>query len=598
MVRVVGAFVPLLAFTQLAFAYDAAGLAAREIQASQLLSTYDYVIVGGGQAGLVIADRLSEDRSKSVLVVEYGLVDRNPAQIQPSSAVSYRPELLFNITSVVMPTFGNRTGRIFAAATAGGGSTVNGMMLDRAAPHDYDAWAPFGNSGWSFSGLLPYFKKSTQLTPPNRELAKEFNITYDLNAYGKKSPVQLSYATYQYPGTKVQYKAMLETGIKAQKEQGLNAYGLFWYPSAIDPKTVTRSYAVSAHYDPVSTRANLHLLTYSRVNTVVFDKSKRATGITIQPRDTTKILNIKAKKEIVLTAGAFHTPQILQRSGVGPAALLKAAKVPVVVDLPGVGSNFQDHPAGSATYTFGTDVLPNPAALQTNTTFIAWADELWAANRTGPRSIGVGMVGAWLPLRELAPTDYKQIAANIRGFRAQRDAIVSSYLSDKAGEIELPFGGAGRFSLSLEHPLSRGTVLLNTTDIYAEPVVDFGTFSNPIDPLVIAKAVKFVRKWTTTASFQTLTPTESLPGTTLQSDEDLVTYIRGAAGASTAHSCCTAAMSPRSYGGVVDANLRVYGVSGLSVGDASIMPMVPAAHTCATVYAIAEKAADLIKSRN
>ncbi|KAH7099915.1 alcohol oxidase [Auriculariales sp. MPI-PUGE-AT-0066] len=597
-------------------AYGTSWLAAREITPAELRPSYDFVIVGGGQSGLVIANRLTEDPTKTVLVVEYGVVDRDPAQLQPNSSTNYRPSYLYNITSVVMPTFGNRSSIVFAAATAGGGSTVNGMMLDRAAPLDYDAWALFSRSDWSFSGLLPYFQKSTQLTPPTAKLAKEFNVTYDLKAYGKKSPVQLSYASYQWPGAKIQYKAMLEAGVKSNKEQGFGAYGLVWFPSALDPVTVTRSYAVNRYYDPVSSRSNLHLLTYSRVNEIFFDKRNHAAGVTIQPRDTTTILNIKARKEVVLTAGALHTPQILQRSGVGPSALLKAANVPVVVDLPGVGSNFQDHSVVGAGHTFATDVVPNPSSLVNNQTFIAWADELWAANRTGPRSIGVGMVGAWLPLRNLAPTDYKEIAAGLKaqdpaaylpstytpeqvqGFKLQRDTIIASYLSDKAGQIELLFGGSSSYPLSLEHPLSRGTVTLNTSHIYSEPIVDFRTFSNPIDPLVLAKAIQFVRRWSATPSYQTLTPTESAPGAALQTDDELIAYIRTSSGATTAHNCCTAALSPRSLGGVVDADLLVHGVTGLSIGDASVMPMVPGTHTCATVYAIAEKAADLIKARH
>ncbi|KAH7099913.1 alcohol oxidase [Auriculariales sp. MPI-PUGE-AT-0066] len=596
-----------------AAAYGTTWLGAREITPAELQPSYDFVVVGGGQSGLVIANRLTEDPTKTVLVVEYGVVDRDPAQLQPNSSINYRPSYLYNLTSVAMPTFGNRSSVVWAAATAGG---VNGMMLDRAAPLDYDAWTLFSRGDWSFSGLLPYFRKSTQLTPPTLELANEFNITYDLNAYGKKSPVQLSYASYQWPGTKIQYKAMLEAGVKPNKEQGLAAYGVVWYPSALDPAAVTRSYAVNRYYDPVSSRSNLHLLTYSRVNEIVFDKRKHATGVTIQPRDATTILNVTAKREIVITAGALHTPQVLQRSGVGPSALLKAANITVVVDLPGVGSNYQDHSAARAGNTFATDVVPNPSSLVNNQTFIAWADELWAANRTGPRSLGVGMVGAWLPLRDLAPTDYKEIAAalkaqdpaaylpstytpeQVRGFKLQRDTIVASFLSDKAGQIELPFGGASLYILSLEHPLSRGTVTLNTTHIYSEPIIDFRTFSNPIDPLVLAKAVKFVRRWSATPSYQTLTPTESVPGAALQTDEDLVAWIRTSGSASTAHNCCTAALSPRSLGGVVDADLLVHGVTGLSIGDASVIPMVPATHTCATVYAIAEKAADLIKARH
>lgn len=620
MARIVGSFAQLLALSTLVLGYAdlLSGLRSREITARQARSSYDYIVVGGGQAGIVIASRLSEDPSKSVLVVEYGYFDTNPAQLEPSSATMYAQRNLYNLTAVPQPGLNNaQNSTVYAAAVVGGGSTINGMMLDRAAPEDYDNWAKLNNSGWSFAELLPYFKKSMQLTPPRSDVAQDFNITYDLSAYGANSPIQLSYPTYQYPGTKIQYQGMVQAGVSPQREGGLNGYGLFWYPGALDPVNVRRSYAVNGYYQPVSSRSNLEVLTGYRVNEVQFDSSKRATGVTIQQRGTPDGQNVKvisAGSEIVLTAGYLHTPQILQRSGVGPAALLQRANIPVVVDLPGVGSNFQDHASASASFRFSTDVSPNPTSMYTNTTFQQWANDLWQTNRTGPRSMGVGNVGAWIPLQVLTP-DYQSIISQIQaqspaqylpsaytstlvaGYQAQRDLLVGSYGRLTAGVIELPFSGSGGSSLSLEHPLSRGTVQLNPANKYAEPVVDYNTFVNPVDALIVAKSFQFVRKWMNTTAMRQLSPVEQAPGTSLTTDAQLVSAARSGTRASTAHGCCTAPMQPQALGGVVGPDLRVYGVSGLSVGDISIIPLIPAAHTCATVYAVAEKAADLIKAR-
>ncbi|KZV84924.1 alcohol oxidase [Exidia glandulosa HHB12029] len=602
--RVAGAFAQLLALSSVCFAYAdiVSELSAREISASEAKSSYDFIVVGGGQAGLVIANRLTEDPHKSVLLVEYGYISTDPAQEDPSSAKGLNNQL-------------NAT--VYAAAVLGGGST--GMMLDRGAPDDYDNWEKLGNKGWGWSDLLPYFKKATHLVPPVPSIANEFNVTWDLSAYGpKNTPIELSFPTFMYPGTKNQYKGMIEAGVTPQKEGALHAYGLFWYPGALTAKEVKRSYAVSGYYRPISSRKNLHLLTGTRVNEILFSKSKRATGVTIQARGTPDGENvqvIKAHKEIVLTAGFLHTPHILQRSGVGPAALLRAANIPVVVDLPGVGHNLQDHAAGLPAFQFNTDVTPNPDSLTNNATFQAWADELWAANRTGPRSIGVGNVGAWIPLPVLTP-EYKSIVSTIRsqditeylpssydrdllaGHKKQRELIAASYTKTTSGAIELPFGGSPAFSLSLEHPLSRGTVMLDPTNKYAEPIVDYHSLSNPVDALVLAKSVQFGRKWMSTPAMRELSPTEVAPGAALQSDEELINAVRGGSIASTAHGCCTAALSPRNQGGVVSPDLLVYGVKGLSVGDVSTIPLITGAHTCATVYAIAEKAADLIKARH
>ncbi|KZV84927.1 alcohol oxidase [Exidia glandulosa HHB12029] len=623
MLRLAATFVQLLALTRVCLAYTDAlsELHARTISPSVASSTtYDYIIVGGGQAGLVIANRLTEDASKTVLVVEHGYLDTNPAQEDPSSATAYKQHLLYNLTSTPQTGLNGRSGlTVFAAAVVGGGSTINGMMLDRGAPEDYDNWSKLGNPGWSFKKLLPYFKKATHLALPDPAILKEFNITWDLSAYGSKdTPIEVSYPSYQYPAVKVQYQGMIEAGVQPQKEGALNAYALFWFPGALTKKEVKRSYAVSGYYRPVADRKNLHLLTGYRVNEILFNRFKRATGITFQARDTPAGENVqtaKAKREIVLTSGFLHTPQILQRSGIGPAALLREANIPVLVDLPGVGANLQDHAVGSTNFQFNTDIIPNPGSLTSNETFKAWADELWATNRTGPRSITVGNVGSWLPLPLLAQDDYKSIVATIKsqnvsellpstydktliaGYKIQRNLIASSYSRNTFGAIELPFSGRGSSSLSLEHPLSRGTIRLNTTDIYAEPLVDYNTFVNPIDPLVIAKSVKFVRKWQSTPAMQQLSPVEVAPGADLQTDEQLVASLRDSAGPTTAHGCCTAAMSPRLHGGVVDEKLRVYGVSGLSIGDVSTIPLIPGSHTCSTVYAIAEHAAELIKKR-
>jgi choline dehydrogenase-like flavoprotein len=180
-------------------------------------------------------------------------------------------------------------------------------------------------------------------------------------------------------------------------------------------------------------------------------------------------------------------------------------------------------------------------------------------------------------------------AAQVAGFVAQRQVLASQYSSTHSAVMEIPFSGGASTALVLEKPVSRGVVGINTKDKYAEPTVDFNTLINPVDLDVAVEMVKFTRKWFAAPSHQQLGPQESTPGTNIKTDAQIQSFLRTSMGSSTAHGCCTAPMQPRALGGVVGPDLLVYGVTGLSVADASLMPIIPGTHLCATIYATAEK---------
>ncbi|KAH8645515.1 alcohol oxidase [Xylariales sp. PMI_506] len=593
----------------------------RRIEAANQAEEYDYIIIGGGQAGLVVASRLSEEPQSTVLVVEYGYFDNRPEQLDPASAHTYPPQDLYNLTSVPQAGLRNTTQVVYSACVVGGGSTINGMMLNRGAAEDYDNWGRLNNdSDWSFEGLLPYFIKSSLFQEPSPALASDFNITWDDQFYGE-GPIHLSIGPFQYPGLSYQWQGMEEVGCVAQVEGGGgNAYGVFWYPNAVDNTTVTRSYAVNQYYEPVANRTNLHLLTGYRANEITFDDSLRATGVRIQPRgvaDGEEVKLIKARKEVVLSAGSLHSPQVLQRSGIGPSSLLNAAGIEVLVDLPGVGGNLQDHPVGHMSFNYTQDLNPNPTYLTNNSTFIDWAQTVWAENRTGPLSVSTGNTAALVPLQQVSPDQWEDIAdalldqnvqdflpatytsEQLAGFEAQRQLVSSSMMRDNNAVVEVPFYGAAGFAVVLTKQSSRGTVLLDPGNVYAEPTLDYHTFNNPVDVRIMIENYRFVRRWHQSPIMAaTFAPAETFPGANITSDADLEAVVRSSTASSTAHISGTCAMTPQQLGGVVGTDLRVHGVTGLSVADASIIPLIPGAHTCATVYAIAEKAADLIKARN
>lgn len=325
-------------------------------------------------------------------------------------------------------------------------------------------------------------------------------------------------------------------------------------------------------------------------------------------------IKVKANKEVVLAAGAVHTPQILMRSGIGPKAHLEEAGVAVLVDLPGVGANLQDHPVTISSYNFTKNLALNPdTTLASNPDFAAWAGKELRERGDGPLRIGTGNMGTELPLstvdkanfqaivdaykaldvKKYLPADYNDEL--VAGYEKMREILADLMTRDDNAFIEIPMQAAQTYSIVLIKVLSRGTLRLNTTDVYAEPVMDYNTIKIPQDKEILMKGVKWLRKFHATKAMSELGPVETLPGPAIATDEQILSFLTGFTFSSIGHNSGTAMMAPRKLGGVVDAELRVYGIKGLRVVDASIMPIIPGAHTCATVYAVAEKAADIIK---
>jgi hypothetical protein len=280
--------------------------------------------------------------------------------------------------------------------------------------------------------------------------------------------------------------------------------------------------------------------------------------------------------------------------------------------------NLQDHPTSGLGYDYLTDLPLNPGLLQKNKTFAHHAHEEFKNNRTGPYSGSHNAViflpgNTFLPdperyvhditaqtkLSDFLPAMYHEEPTLIAGFAAQRRLIRDAVTSPHSTLIEVPIAGDPYLLLILQKPLSRGTITIDPKNPYnSAPVVDFHTFYNPLDITLMLHMLRFARKFTQTSVMKQLTPEENWPGNEKQSDQELYDHIRGMAGSSIGHESGTCAMLPKELGGVVDTGLNVYGTTGLSVADASIMPLIPSTNLCATVYAVAEKAADLIKGRH
>ncbi|KAH8904826.1 alcohol oxidase [Coniochaeta sp. PMI_546] len=589
-------------------------------EANEVQPNYDFVIIGGGTAGLTVADRLTEDGKTTVLVIEHGeLVDSPLINTVQGGMQGFNSQLMYSINSVPQVNLRNHTIAVLAGKVVGGSSAVNAMMTVRGTAEDYDRWGSFfaNPSGWNWEGIIPYFKKALNFVPPNADVAEGSNIVYDQSFWGNTSSVYTSWPSYQFPGTKIQVEAFRTMpGVEFVSDSGSGRPGVYWFPQFMDPTSVTRSYARTGHYDDIK-RDNYQLIAGSKVLRIQLD-GHAATGVefvSARANSTNSSVLVTATKEVILAAGAIHSPQILQRSGIGPKKVLTAANITTVVDLAGVGQNFQDHPMVQMFISF-RNFTSSPSAqdLFTNASFRHWADEVWAANKTGPYSIATGNAAAWLPFpvisgrfgaiadklatqdpRTSLPSDTD--ASVVAGYAAQLKSFAAAMRGNNTAFYNLGLTGGSSNGIIVDlHPLSRGSVNIDPGNPEGEPIVDYRALTNAVDIEVMTEIMRYTRQYyfnnTATAGFA---PRELSPGPKIQSDSELAAYLADTLSPTEFHPAGTCAMMPKELGGVVDQQLRVYGVSNLRVVDASIMPTLPGGNTCQTVYAIAEKAADIIK---
>ncbi|KAH8687344.1 choline dehydrogenase-like protein [Tricladium varicosporioides] len=581
--------------------------------------SYDYIIIGGGLSGLVVANRLSEDPKKSILVIESGYLDDSPAVTIPYMANILNTAAMWPVTSAPEPFLNNRTYGVRVGNIVGGGSMVNGMFFDRGSDGDYDAWEQLGNEGWGWNGMRKYFKKSTKFTPVSESTRKEYDITYDVSAYGD-GPVQVSIPSFQWPDIKKIFNAWRAENIPMPIEGFTNAIGAYWCPADIDNVTATRSSAKVTYYDPVQTRSNLKLLTGTRVNQILFDGNDGALvakGVRMISRADGSIAKVYANKEVILAAGGVFTPHLLMLSGIGPRDVLAAANITIKNEAPAVGSNFQDHVPLFMGFSLSNQTFPSPDLYTNNATFLAESEAQYALDRSGPWSTARANAAAFLTFKMISPR-YESITAKIKqqnptqylperynknkellaGFKKQREILIRQYLGDDSAVAEFPIAGGGGAGVH-QKPLSRGTVTLNSTNPEAVPIVQWNALQNPIDKEVLCEMVRFTRAHWARKELAGYAPVEVSPGAQYQTNEEIINraIVSGGVVPTFAHVSGGCPMMPENLGGCVNNKLMVYGVEKLSIVDASIIPMIPATHLQATIYAIAEKAADIIKAR-
>ncbi|KAI7227323.1 GMC oxidoreductase [Hortaea werneckii] len=562
---------------------------------SKLHPEYDYVIIGGGTSGLTVANRLTEDDSVTVLVIEYGYLDNEEG----------------GTTVPGLPVPDNYVRTVESVPQVG----LNGrtsMFFNRGSAEDYDSWEELGNPGWGWKDLLPYFQRvesdyafvltslvdmvfpqSETFTPPSFQIANEYAdiISPDLAPHGTGGPVGSSFPNFQWPIAKNFFRGWNAIGLLTQPQPNAgDANGAIYGPLSLNAKNQSRSSASSAYYRPIADeRSNLHLIVGHAASKINFDRFTARSVDFLRSNTTTKssenpISNVRACREIILAAGAPYSPQVLQLSGIGPRKLLEGLGIETIVDLPGVGSNFQDQPTMFMQYTcpmtvpYYSGTLVAYLSLQNMTK--VYDQILQSASNVNTSSL--------LPVN----TD----PAILAGYHAQTKILLEHYRSTHTTVQEVAFGGSGTVPIALLKPLSRGSIQINTTDPSKTPLVDFGTFSHLTDLEIAVEAVKKTREFMNSAPMQETGAAEIVPGANITSDEEIAAAVRNLARSTWQHPTSSCSMMRRELGGVVDPSLKVYGVEGLRVVDASIMPMIIGSHTSSTVYAVAEKAAEIIKA--
>lgn len=572
---------------------------------------FDYIVVGGGTAGLAVASRLSEDPSITVLVLEAGQngLGNTGISIPGFAGSTFRSGVDWNYTTIAQNEAGNRAIIYPRGKVLGGSSALNFMIATKASSRDYDTLKSLGNPGWGWSEFNQASEKSEKFIAP----PKSSNFTFDPKYHGLKGVVKTTFPKYLPPNVQNYFAAAKDLGHLEKLEDCFEGQlqGPYYFPSTID-ENVERMTSAKAYYFPIASRPNLIVQLDSEVDRLLTSKSGGEVivqGVEYSSQGVNK--TGMARKEIILSAGSFGTPAILERSGMGSPSVLGKFGIPVVLNLPGVGLNLADHAAIFNTYQL-KDGLISGDDLQTNPTYAAAQLKLYNEHRDGALTtinplLDFEPLSAFLTKAEIdeglgyLEKDSSHIPKPIfDAIKAQLlngtpiEYIVGNQGLSFLGATHPPNASLIAIGSTLQYPLSRGETHISSRDPSKAPLIDPGYFRHPFDLWLLAKASKHSRAIMSRPSWKSVLAKEFTPGDAVKSDEEWRTYVKSAS-STTYHAVGTAAMLPRELGGVVDTELKVYGAKNLRIVDASIIPTHIAAHPSMTVYAIAEMASEKIK---